>query len=77
MPVTKSASTESVTQKVNQLELKTPPALWVEKYKPASMNKIVGQTGAQSCAKKLFNWLTNWESNQGCPIESRKKAKFS
>ena len=79
-PVAKSQSTESVTQKVNQITIEqksAPPALWVEKYKPASMNKIVGQTGAQSCAKKLFNWLSNWETNQGGSKESRKKAKWS
>ena len=44
---------------------RTPPSLWVEKYKPASMGKIVGQNGAASCAKKLFNWLEAWEKNQG------------
>ena len=53
---------------------KTPPALWVEKYKPASMGKIVGQGGAASCAKKLYNWLQAWEKNQGCPKDQRPKA---
>ena len=34
--------------------------LWVEKYKPKSMNKIIGQLGEKSNANKLLNWLRNW-----------------
>ena len=55
---------------------KTPPSLWVEKYKPVSLGKIVGQAGAASCAKKLLNWLKGWEANQGGPKETRKKGAW-
>ena len=34
--------------------------LWVDKYKPKTMNKIIGQLGEKSNANKLLNWLKNW-----------------
>jgi replication factor C subunit 1 len=34
--------------------------LWVDKYKPKSMNKVIGQLGDKSNASKLLNWLKNW-----------------
>ena len=34
--------------------------LWVDKYKPKAMNKIIGQLGEKSNANKLLNWLKNW-----------------
>lgn len=37
---------------------------WVEKYKPTDINRIIGQQGDGSCAKKLQNWLKNWYTNQ-------------
>ena len=39
--------------------------LWVEKYKPLSMAKIVGQGGEKSNANKLFQWLKNWQKWHG------------
>ena len=51
----------------------TPPKMWVEKYKPAGFNKIVGQAGAASCANKLMTWMKNWEKYQSCPKDQRPK----
>lgn len=34
--------------------------LWVDKYKPNSMAKIIGQQGEKSNARKLKYWLENW-----------------
>ena len=39
--------------------------LWVDKYKPLSMAKIVGQGGEKSNANKLFQWLKNWQKWHG------------
>ena len=44
-----------------------PPQLWVDKYKPVTLSKIVGQSGAASCSKKLLNWLRDWQKHQGVP----------
>ena len=62
---------EDKAQENKQTEVtqKTPPQLWVEKYKPQTLGKIVGQSGAASCAKKLLNWLRDWQKNQGCSKE--------
>lgn len=38
--------------------------MWVNKYKPKSVAKIVGQNGAQSSASKLRMWLDNWYKNK-------------
>lgn len=35
--------------------------LWVDKYKPKAMNKIIGQGTEKSNANKLLNWLKNWQ----------------
>lgn len=35
--------------------------LWVDKYKPKTMNKIIGQSTDKSNASKLMNWLNNWQ----------------
>lgn len=51
---TPSFSTKSSQQDASNGEL------WVEKYKPKSMNKIIGQIGEKSNANKLLNWLKNW-----------------
>jgi len=37
--------------------------LWVDKYKPAEVRKIVGQQGAKSNVNKLKAWLMNWFEN--------------
>lgn len=34
--------------------------LWVDKYKPTTTSKIIGQQGDKSNAKKLKHWLENW-----------------
>lgn len=48
--------------------------LWVEKYKPKAMNKIIGQTGERSNANKLLNWLKNWQKYHGPGSAGVKKA---
>lgn len=35
----------------------------VEKYRPKEMKQIIGQTGDKSNAKKLQNWLVNWNKH--------------
>ena len=39
--------------------------LWVDKYKPINIGKIIGQQGDKSNAKKLQYWLQNWEKFHG------------
>ena len=51
--------------------------MWVEKYKPAEMKKIVGQSGNASCVNKLQAWLKDWQKHQGGPKDQRPKAKFA
>ena len=86
--VTKTASQTSVgslPEKVSKVAIAepksksdlTPPELWVEKYKPKNLAKIVGQNGAASCAKKLLNWLRDWEKHQGVPKDQRPKPKWT
>jgi replication factor C subunit 1 len=58
-------------------ENSNPAIMWVEKYKPAEMKKIVGQSGNASCANKLQAWLKDWQKHQGGPKEKRPKAKFA
>ena len=43
--------------------------LWVDKYKPASMAKIIGQNGDKSNAKKLHYWLQNWNKFHGADAQ--------
>lgn len=45
---------------------------WVEKYKPDSTKKIIGQQGDKSNVNKLKFWLTNWYKNNA----GNKKPKF-
>lgn len=47
--------------------------LWVDKYKPTSMKRIIGQTGESSNAPKLLNWLKNWQKWHG--VNADKSAK--
>ena len=84
--VKKTASQTSVgslPEKVSKVVIEeskpnlTPPELWVEKYKPKNLGKIVGQSGGASCAKKLLNWLRDWEKNQGVPKDQRPKPKWT
>ena len=79
------ASVGSLQDKVSKVVIEetktktnlTPPELWVEKYKPKNLGKIVGQNGGASCAKKLLNWLRDWEKNQGVPKDQRPKPKWT
>lgn len=47
-------------------------SLWVEKYKPQSSKKIIGQQGEKSNVNKLIYWLNNWYKNN----TGSKKASF-
>lgn len=47
-------------------------SLWVEKYKPQSSKKIIGQQGEKSNVNKLIHWLKNWYKNN----TGSKKAAF-
>ncbi|EGD83360.1 hypothetical protein PTSG_03969 [Salpingoeca rosetta] len=47
--------------------------LWTVKYAPKSMEKIVGQSGARSNAKKLKAWLESW--HQHLPRKNNKPTK--
>ena len=85
--MSKTASDESVgASKVEKMKIeateklvpeKTPPSMWVEKYKPQEFKKIVGQSGGASCANKLLSWLKNWQNNQGVPKDQRPKPKWT
>lgn len=46
--------------------------LWVERHKPQSSKKIIGQQGDKSNVRKLTDWLNNWYKNN----VSSKKANF-
>lgn len=37
--------------------------LWVDKYKPQSTSKLIGQQGERSNVNKLKNWLSKWYQN--------------
>lgn len=46
--------------------------MWVNKYKPKTLNRIINQNTPQSCANKLKNWLTNWHKNKNVkPVYNR------
>ena len=46
--------------------------MWVNKYKPKTLSKIINQNTPQSCANKLKNWLTNWHKNKNVkPVYNR------
>ncbi|CAG7677717.1 unnamed protein product [Allacma fusca] len=49
-----------------------PPQMWVDKYKPATLKNIVGQTGDRSNAKKLLMWLQNWFQFHGSANDKAK-----
>lgn len=46
--------------------------LWVERHKPQSSKKIIGQRGDKSNVRKLTDWLSNWYKNNA----NSKKANF-
>lgn len=39
--------------------------MWVDKYRPKSTKNIIGQQGERSNAKKLAQWLRQWERHHG------------
>lgn len=41
----------------------------VEKYRPKTMGKIIGQHGDKSNARKLYTWLSNWHKNQSGTVK--------
>ena len=49
--------------------------LWVDKYKPQTMNKIIGQLGEKSNANKLLNWLKNWNRFNSVSVGGEKAKK--
>jgi hypothetical protein len=53
--IASQASSQSSTQSQGNSS-----ELWVEKYKPKLMTKIIGQGTEKSNANKLLNWLKNW-----------------
>ena len=62
---TESVVAEKPIMKYEPREVVEPTLLWVDKYKPVKMNKIIGQTTEKSNAPKLFNWLKNWQKFHG------------
>jgi hypothetical protein len=36
---------------------------WVDKYRPRTVEDIIGQTSAGSCVTKLLHWLRAWSAN--------------
>jgi len=38
-------------------------SLWVDSYRPACLQQIIGQQGDKSSARKLYVWLANWRYN--------------
>lgn len=70
----KIVSRPNITHGEGESHMVVDPArlLWVEKYKPQSSKKIVGQQGEKSNVKKLTDWLNNWAKNN----DGSKKAAF-
>jgi replication factor C subunit 1 len=56
----KTEANDSSVETKTQNRITAECLLWVDKYKPTSMNKIIGQQGDKSNAKKLHYWLQNW-----------------
>ncbi|XP_059473115.1 replication factor C subunit 1 [Neocloeon triangulifer] len=46
-------------------------AMWVDKYKPQSVRQIIGQQTDRSIAKKLTQWLLDWNKNHSNPNEKK------
>lgn len=74
--IVKSSPSQATTIKK---ELKEPQSqaqsqLWVDKYKPTTFNKIIGQNTEKSNANKLLNWLKNWQKFHASTGEKVKKA---
>ncbi|XP_043285853.1 replication factor C subunit 1 [Venturia canescens] len=66
--VTTLSEPTSVTEN-SQLQTNVQQIALVEKYRPKTMNKIIGQHGDKSNAKKLHTWLKNWHKNQNGSVK--------
>lgn len=68
MPKQSGFCFEAAKQEVTKIENE----MWVNKYKPKTMARIINQNAPQSCANKLKNWLTNWHKNKNVkPVFNR------
>ena len=79
------ASVKAEASERMDLKLKAEPAtvkaevndnvsqLWVDKYKPTKMSKIIGQSTEKSNAPPLFNWLKNWHKYHGAGADKAAK----
>lgn len=45
--------------------------LWVDKYKPTTLGKVIGQSADKSNASKLVFWLKSWQKWHGGSDESK------
>ena len=62
-PVIKPEIKTQETAAVKKEDSKVETELWVDKYKPKSMAKIIGQNTDTSNAAKLLKWLKNWKKH--------------
>jgi replication factor C subunit 1 len=69
--------TQSQSQSQSQQRSKEASLLWVDKYKPTSFSKIIGQNTEKSNANKLLNWLKNWQSSHLSASDEKSKPKKS
>ncbi|TPP59788.1 Replication factor C subunit 1 [Fasciola gigantica] len=51
--------------------LSTGHELWVDKYRPTSLRTLIGQSGANSPANRLYTWLSSWHSNFSSGAKAR------
>lgn len=54
----------STNQNKTQTTKKVADEMWVDKYKPQTVGKIIGQHTPKSCANKLIYWLNHWVQNK-------------
>lgn len=71
-PINVVKSSESTT-KVDNIETK----LWVDKYKPTDLKKVIGQHTEKSCANKLLYWLKNWQTWHGNKTDGKSKKSWN
>lgn len=45
----------------------TDSLMWVDKHKPQMLKQVIGQQGDRSNAKKLLQWLKDWQKNRSGP----------
>ena len=64
-----SVSSKSSQAKTTESDGGDESLLWVDKYKPKSLKQVIGQSGDKSNAKKLLNWLKNWQSNRAANVK--------